>query len=153
MGKLADAIALLTGSAKAGEDYTAENASWNIAAGDLEYKIVVDTIDDSGRELTENFTIGLANMSGGIGRDSTGQGTISDNDPIPTLSIAPATATEGSQAEFEVSLSHTTYEDVSFEYFSVDGTAKAGEDYNLTGSTGEIQAGSLSTTIAVDPSR
>ena len=56
-------------------------------------------------------------------------GTIHDDDPEPTLTVSPASATEGSAVDFVVGLSDPTGLDVAFDYQTSDGTATQPGDY------------------------
>ena len=69
----------------------------------------------------------------------------------PNLSIAPASATEGYDIVFTVSLSATSADDVTFDYATSqepDDNSEA-TDFTRTNGTGTITAGSSSTTITV----
>ena len=61
--------------------------------------------------------------------DDSGSGTITDDDPLPTLSIGDATVDEGGTARFEVTLSAASAQTVTVAYATVDGTAIQGTDY------------------------
>ena len=64
-----------------------------------------DTLD----EIDETFTVNLADAVNAVIADGTGVGTITDDDPPPTVSVDNATVTEGDtgtvDANFTVSLS------------------------------------------------
>ena len=76
---------------------------------------------------------------------------------MPTLTIADASATEGSAVEFTVTLSPAAATDVTVEYATTDGTATSdssdpdGADYTAPTSGAEltISAGSTSATISI----
>ena len=53
----------------------------------------------------------------------------------PTLSVSDATAQEGAQLRFEVSLSYPAATEVSVSYGTEEGTATAGVDYDTTSGT------------------
>ena len=138
-------------TAKQGEDYRQTTGQLRIEPGDLEYRIVVNTIDGDNREQDETFAVQLRNLQAAIARDTIGQGTITDNDAKPTLSVADVAVTEGSPARFVVRLSHATYETVTFDYQTADDTAKSGEDYTAGSASGlEIAPGSLAKTVSID---
>ncbi len=71
----------------------------------------------------------------------------------PTISIGDISVTEGSggtvPAVFTVTLSEASDQDVTVDYKTVAGTAKAGRDYVATSGTLTIPAGALSGTITV----
>ena len=66
----------------------------------------------------------------------TATGTINDDDALPVLSIADATAVaEGEAAQFVVTLAPASSKQVTVSYSTADGTAKASEDYTAASST------------------
>ena len=139
------------GTAAAGSDYTASNGTLTIQAGSTTGTITVPILDDSVDEANETFTVTLnsptnATISGGSGR-----GTITDNDDPPSLRINDVTVMEasGARAEFTVTLSAVSGQDVTVNYATSNGEAVAGSDYTATGSTLTIQAGSETGTITV----
>jgi hypothetical protein len=73
-------------------------------------------------------------------------GTINDNDAAPTVAtITPASATEGSPAVFEFSLSNPSAEDTTYTFTFTNGTAGSA-DYtsNVT-----VPAGATTGTVGV----
>ena len=102
--------------------------------GETSKTIALDIIGDTINEPTETFTVKLTGVTGGI-IDPTpganiGTGTILDNDPLPTVSIADAHITEGdsgtSAMTFTVSLSAASGQTVMVNAATLDGTATAG---------------------------
>ncbi|MDE0679707.1 MAG: hypothetical protein OXI11_05755 [Gammaproteobacteria bacterium] len=81
--------------------------------------------------------------------------TIEDDDAMPVLSIADATAvTEGSQASFTITLTPVSGRDVNVAWATADdsGTnaATAGEDYTAANGTATIAAGDAKATVTVN---
>ena len=73
----------------------------------------------------------------------TATATINDDDALPVLSIADATAVaEGEAAQFVVTLAPASGKQVTVSYSTADGTAKASEDY--------MAASSATLTFAAD---
>lgn len=75
-------------------------------------------------------------------------------DPGVRLSVSEASATEGSlfgtgTLLFSVNLSARTTENVTFQYWTEDVTARSGSDYVRAVGTASIPPGQISTTIAV----
>ena len=65
----------------------------------------------------------------------TATATINDDDALPVLSIADATAVaEGEAAQFVVTLAPASSKQVTVSYATADGTAKASEDYTAASS-------------------
>lgn len=76
--------------------------------------------------------------------------------PVPTLSISDATVTEGAngagvdvQAEFSVTLSDASNQDVTVSYSTANGSAVAGEDYTSASGTVTFAPGETVKTIRV----
>ncbi len=68
----------------------------------------------------------------------------------PTLSItAAAWANEGDPITFKVTLSAAINADVTFDYVTHDGTAKAGTDYTSLSATGTIAVGKTAMDVVV----
>ena len=121
-------------------DFAGGSGTLTIAADATEATVSVETIDDDLVEEDETFTLTV----GGV----TAQGTIIDND-LPLLSVADASAVEGEDVEFEVTLSVATDEAVTVQYRTEDGSATAGEDYMATSGTATIAAGDTEATVSV----
>ena len=111
-------------------------------AGETAKTLTVATADDTLHEQAETFSVTLssatnATLEGG-GNTLAGTGTINDNDVLPEVSIADATAVvEGAPAEFEVSLDVTSGSEVTVTYATgdTDDTAQPPEDYTAVAST------------------
>ena len=82
---------------------------------------------------------------------TTATGTINDDDALPVLSIADATAVaEGEAAQFVVTLAPASGKQVTVSYETADGTAKASEDYTAASSTTlTFTAGDTTKTVSV----
>ncbi len=122
------------GTAKASEDYTAaSDATLTFAPDETTKTISVATTQDTKNEATEAFTVTLSAPSNATLKSDakTATGTINDDhDALPVLSIADATAvTEGEAAQFVVTLTPASGQQVTVNYSTADGTAKASEDY------------------------
>ena len=143
-------------TALAGSDYTAASGTVRITAGDSTGTITVAVLDDGVVEGNETFTVELSGASGATIVDGEGVGTIEDDDVEepppgqPTLHIGNARVDEDDgPAEFTVTLSETSGDDVTVAYATSDGTAKAGLDYTTVSGTLTIQAGETTGTISV----
>ena len=118
------------GTAQSGSDFVAVDAELEIPAETTVAFIPVPTTQDSIYEGDESFTVRLSSPDRATLGDGTGEGTITDDDPLPRLSIANATAEEeGDTAEFEVTLSGERAVTATVRYSTMDGTAVAGSDY------------------------
>ncbi len=145
-------------TATAGDDYTAAASSTlTFAAGDTSKQVSVTVLDDDDEEETETFELVLSNPSTnaavGAEHDRT-VAAILDDDGLPELSAADASAAEGAAAVFEVGLDKASKRKVTFRYTAVaDPTADAAAvpalDFEAVAGTGEIAAGATSTTVRV----
>ena len=118
------------GTAQAGTDYTAGNGSLTFGAGEYSKTFTVTVTGDDVVEPDETFTVTLSNASGATITDATGTGTITDDDGLPSLSIADASVTEGARGEivtmrFTVTLSPAAEGEVTVNWWTLDrGTAR-----------------------------
>ena len=142
------------GTALAGSDFTAKSGTLTFAPGDTSKLVPVTIIDDSLAEDDETFTLNLSNATGGIAIvDPQGVGTIVNDDPDPTVSVANASVMEGdigtTTLSLPVTLSGTSGREVDVDYATSDGTATAGSDYTATSGTLIFAAGETSKQIDV----
>ena len=133
-----------TGTARAGTDYTALAAgTLTFAPGDTSKTVAVTVTGDVIDEPDETVVVRLSSPANATltGGETTldGTGTIEDNDPTPTLSVADAAAvTEGDVATpdppnnmtFTVQLSAASGRLVTVPY-TLGGIATAGADYTV----------------------
>ena len=141
------------GTATAGVDYTAINlASVVVPAGQTSKVVGVPIIGDTTVEPDETVRLNVGSNSV-IVANGKAFGTIANDDGVK-LSIADAGFLEGDSGtrtlNFTVSLSQASTLPVTFNIFTVNGMAVAGEDYvakSLTGVT--IPAGQTSYTFAL----
>ncbi len=128
-----------THPATAGTDYTAVSPARTatIAAGASSVAVTVQTTQDTLDEPDETFLVELSspvNATLATGKDQA-TGTITDNDPTPTVSVGNAAAvTEGNAPKttvdmsFPVTLSAVSGQKVTVTY-ALSGTATAYDDY------------------------
>lgn len=84
------AYATTDGSATAGSDYTETTGTATIPAGATSTTIDVPVLGDTTYEVDETLTLTLSDPSDGVLDDSTGRGTILDDDePTPTVDGGP----------------------------------------------------------------
>ncbi|MDO9175785.1 MAG: Calx-beta domain-containing protein, partial [Actinomycetota bacterium] len=152
------------GTAAPGTDYTvsasggtlsADRLTLTLAANVTSATITVTPVDDTFIENAENVTLTLNAGSGYVVGTASASGTISDNDSValPTLSIAPASVTEGNtgtrNVTVTVKLSAASGSAVTVAYATADGTAKAGSDYQTKSGTLTFAAGSTTQSFTV----
>ena len=141
------------GSATAGSDYTATSGTLTFTTGQTSKTIPVTLIDDALNEADETFTVTLSNATVAL-TDATATGTIFDDDPEPSVSIADASASEAAgQVGFTISISAVSGQEVDVDYTTTDGTALAGSDYTATTGTAVIPAGQTSVEVDVPDHR
>jgi Ca2+-binding RTX toxin-like protein len=139
-----------------GFDYTAVSDTLAIAADATSATIDVTVLGDTIPEASENFALLLSNPSNSNVTITDGEGlaTITDNDPIVTLSIQDGSVVEGDSGStvvaFVVSLSAPSGQAVTVDYATADNTATtANNDYTSTSGTLTFAPGNTSTTITV----
>ena len=141
------------GSAVAGSDYTSADDTLTFVAGGAKQSVLVGVIGETTYENDETFSVGLSNATNATILDATGLGSILNDDPQPTLSIADTTIAEGytgtTPATFNVTLSNPSAFAVMVDYDTSDDTAVAGTDYLTTTGTLTFTPGLTQNTAVV----
>jgi hypothetical protein len=141
------------GSAHAGTDFAAASGSLTFAPGQTSETVSVPVVDDALAEDDEALNLTLSNWSNADVRRETATGTILDDDPDPTVSIADATVGEGdagtTNAAFTLTLSQPSGRETAVDVATSDATAVAGSDYTATSTTVTIPAGATSAGVDV----
>ncbi|MCL4295971.1 MAG: hypothetical protein KJ077_09600 [Anaerolineae bacterium] len=95
--------------------------------------ITVAVVGDLIDETDEKFLVNLSNPANATIADSQGVGTITDDDPAPTVSINDVAVAEGNSgtvnAAFTVSLSQASGKSITVDYATVNSSATAPGDY------------------------
>jgi hypothetical protein len=134
-------------------DYVSTSGTVTFAPGDTFEHVQVQVLDDLQYEPTEYFYVQLTNPNEAALYTLSGAGTIYDNDPVPTVTVAGATVTEpdtgSAPAAFVVSLSNPSYQPVTVAYATSDDTAVAGSDYTAASGTVTFAPGETSKTVNV----
>ncbi|HPW56928.1 MAG TPA: lamin tail domain-containing protein [Thermoanaerobaculaceae bacterium] len=133
------------GTATQPEDYIQASGTGSIASGTSTTTIDVSVNGDTVEEPDETFFVNITSATGATILDGQGQGTITNDDIVPHLSISDVTAAEGNSGTtnfaFQVSI---TSGSATFDIATADGSATtADNDYvahSLTGQT--VVAGS-----------
>jgi Calx-beta domain len=127
------------GTATAGSDYVSATGSVTFTPGQTVATFPVTILGDGADEADETFTLTLSNPQNATIADGIGQVTITDDDPLPSLSVDDVAVTEGQSgsvnATFTVSLAGLTNRTVTVDYATADGTAQAPGDYTATSGT------------------
>ena len=147
-------IATANGSATAGVDYVANSlTSQTIPAGSSTYIFTVLVNGDTLNEPSETFFVNVTSVVNAVVVDGQGVGTITNDDPLPSLSIGDVSVVEGNtgtvNAVFTVTLNAASGQTVSVNYATADGTATQPADYVSTSGTLTFTAGQTSRTITV----
>jgi hypothetical protein len=122
------------GTATANVDYTPSSGVLTFTPGTTTQKITVPVLGDVLDENNETFAVNLSGAVNATISTASGTGTITDNDPTPSLSINDISVLEGNSgftdAVFTVTLSKVSGRAVTVN-FSVpsNGTASKGSDY------------------------
>ena len=123
-------------TATAGSDYTQTNETLTFSAGETTKTIDVPVLEDGSPEEDETFTVTLSKAVNVTIGDSTGTGTILDDDPVPAaLSIGDVEGLESRAAlRFPVTLTgdREAGTTVTVDYATSDATGTAGSDYTQT---------------------
>ena len=126
---------LQANTATAGLDYHAESGTLSIAEGSSSVQLSLTLLGDQLDEEQESFSIAFSNLKqlGFSDNQHRSEIIIEDEDPLPTLAFAQATAltVEGvGSYQVKLPLSSASSKPISTSY-SVTGTATAGVDYQL----------------------
>ena len=142
------------GSASAGQDYTSTSGTLTFDPRETTKTITVRVRGDSTYEPNETFTVTLSNPTNATIADGSATGTIHEDVPPPTLSIADASVREGNSGTttnmtFSVTLSAASSQQVTVRFATSDGSASAGQDYTSTSGTLTFDPRETTKTITV----
>ncbi|MCC6808195.1 MAG: hypothetical protein IT381_12290 [Deltaproteobacteria bacterium] len=134
----------MTAGTATAADFTASAGSVNYAPLAIVQTVWVPITSDALNEINETFTVDVTSPAG-----TSGTVTITDDDPVPTLSISDAFIGEGAGATtITVTLSTASGRTVTVDYAATDGSADA-SDYTLAAGTVTFLPGQTSRTIPV----
>jgi len=148
--------AIEAGTATLNTDYANISGTVEFSSGTVSKTISIPIIQDNIFEPDETFFVNLSNATNATITDGQGQGTISNDDPQPGISItATSFRTEGGTGTsgnslFEVKLSNPSYQTITVSFATADATATAGADYAATSGTLTFSPGETSKSIAVE---
>src|SRR5262249_46114318 len=127
------------GTAVAGSDYEAASGTLTFDPGQTSQTVTVSVLGDTLSEASETFTLNLSSPTNATLIQAQGTTTISDDDPLPSLSVNNVSVVEGNSgttaATFTVSLSAPSGQTVTVSYATLNGTALASSDYTATSGT------------------
>jgi hypothetical protein len=142
------------GTAVAPGDYTAKNGLLTIPAGRRSATFTVSVVGDKLYERNETFLVTLSSpVRATLGTAKSANGTITNDDAAPVVSVGPASVTEGNSGTtamvFTTTASAVSGLPIAVNYGTADGTAKAPGDYQAKTGTVTIPAGSKTATFSV----
>ncbi|WP_283215005.1 Calx-beta domain-containing protein, partial [Methylobacterium trifolii] len=141
------------GTALAGSDYTATSGTLTFAPGTTSRTITVLANGDTVFEPNESFLVNLSGATNATITDTQGVGTITNDDPAPTIAISDVTVSEAAgTATFTITRTGATEVPITVNYATADGTAIAGSDYTATSGTltfAPSQAATVTQTVTV----
>lgn len=128
------------GTAKQPDDYTTQSGTLTFMPRQTTQTIEVPIKGDLINEDPETLEVKLSNATNATIADSEASGIITDNDPLPSLSINDVTVVEGvggitTSLVFTVRLSSESGRTVTVNYATADGTAKQPGDYTAQSGT------------------
>jgi hypothetical protein len=134
-------------------DYVTASGMLTFGIGESTQTIDVTVNWDTSFEASESFFVNLSNPSGGTITDAQGVGTITNDDPMPSLWIDDVTLSEGdsgsSTATFTVTLSPVSGVQATVNFATVNATAMAGSDYLATSGMLTFAAGETTKIVEV----
>jgi uncharacterized repeat protein (TIGR01451 family) len=141
-------------SAVADADYVPASGTVVFPPGTTNQTVTVLARGDTLDEAIEVFNLNLTNATNAVIVDTVGAGIIFDDDPSPILSISNASVTEGGLGQttnlvFDLRLSAASGQSVSVDYFTADGSARAGRDYLPVSGTVAFAPGTTNQTVTV----
>ncbi len=126
-------FATADGSAVQPGDYTSNGGSLTFLPADVTKQITVVVKGDTVFETNENFAVNLSNPVAATFTDSSGSGTIQNDDAPPTLSINDVSQAEGDSGTtsfvFTVTKTGATEVNASVNFGTADGSALQPGDY------------------------
>ena len=134
-------------------DYQATVTNLTFNPGETAKTFDVPLIDDTVHEPDETFEVAVSSGDAAVAR-GTATGTITDDDPLPTLSINSVAKPEGNLGvtpfTFTVSLDRAASQAVTVKWATAPGTAEAGDDYaTATGTLTFLPIGPRTQTVTV----
>jgi hypothetical protein len=147
----------LAGTATAGVDYRPTSGTLQFGPGQTTRTITVAVVGDTTYEPDETFSVVLTGPVNATIVKARGVGTIRNDEPRPSLTINDISMNEGNTGTnpptyftFTVSLSEASYQTVTVDYTTADGTATVkDDDYVPTSGTLTFAPGQTTRTITV----
>jgi hypothetical protein len=154
-GKSSVRFSTAQGTASSPGDFLSRTGRLRFAGGHRRNKVAITVVGDTLDESNETFFLRLTDPVGATIGDGEGKGTITDDDAPPSVSsVATASVPEGNSgdspfASIDVTLSAPSGRQVSVDYGTIDGSAIAGADYDLTVGTLQFAPGETIRSVIV----
>jgi hypothetical protein len=154
-GKSSVRFSTSQGTASSPADFLSKTGRVRFSGGHRRSKVAITVFGDTLDESNETFFLRLTDPVGATLGDAEGKATITDDDAPPSVSsVAAVTVPEGNSgdtpfASIDVTLSAPSGRQVSVDYTTMDGSATAGSDYDLTADTLEFAVGQTIGSIGV----
>lgn len=121
-------------------DYQANSGTLNFGPTDTSRQVTVLVNGDTKYELNDAFFVNLLNPVDATISDTQGVGTITNDDPVPSISINDVPLSEGNAGttnfDFTVTISNASYLPITVSAQTADNTATTADlDYNAAGPT------------------
>ncbi|HEU4833526.1 MAG TPA: Calx-beta domain-containing protein [Pyrinomonadaceae bacterium] len=120
------------GTANGPSDYVGASGTLTFTPGQISQPLPIQVLGDHVFEPDETFIVTLSNPVNATLADGQGVGTILNDDPQPSISINDVTVNEGSgttSVVFNVTFSNASYQTISVNYATANGTASSPSDY------------------------
>ncbi len=142
------------GTAVAPADYIAVSGSVTFAPGQTSQQVSVQIKGDTLSEADEGFQLLLSGAVNATLEKAQGTATIVNDDALPVLAVANASAVEGTGAgstelHFVFTLTQPAHDAVSVHYATSPGTALAGSDYTPVSGTLTFAVGEVTKEVVV----
>ncbi|MDE0073576.1 MAG: cadherin domain-containing protein, partial [Gammaproteobacteria bacterium] len=143
----------VSGTAVAGEDYTALSGEATVAQGEGVARIALEALKDDILDKGETVVLALTGATGPgtvLVDQTAATATIADNGTVEiSLAAVPDTIGEGSSWRSTMTMSTPVADRVSVRWWTTDGTAVAGRDYVAADEVVSFQPGETSKPISV----
>ncbi|MEH2044356.1 Calx-beta domain-containing protein [Nostoc sp.] len=139
----------------ADSDYNSALGTITFNPGETSKTLSIGVVGDNKFETDETFSVNLLAATNAAIADSLGVATIINDDNQPTITISDVSVTEGNtgtttNANFTISLSNPSSQQVTVNYNTSDGTAQvADSDYNSALGTITFNPGETSKTLSI----
>jgi hypothetical protein len=145
--------ATVRGTASAGSDFAAASGTLTFLPGETTQTVTVPVAGNDTFEPDKDFFLTLSSATNAVIADGVGAGTIQNDDFQPTISIDDVTQLEGNSGTttfvFTVTLSNPSWQTVTVDFATADGSATAGSDYAAASGTLTFGPGQTTRTISV----